>query len=185
MTSKPYGVVLGRFQPLHLGHLEYLEAARRRCECLVVGITNPDTAAMVAHFADPNRSKLESNPFSFFQRYEMINRSLCDLGWPAGCFAIVPAEISNLGQLQVFLPNPAESTFFVTIYDAWGEEKMRRLQELDYAVEVLWRRSMTDRLTSGTALRKLMRANGDWQSFVPRAVIECVERSGILPSGRK
>jgi nicotinamide mononucleotide adenylyltransferase len=140
---------------------------------------------MVEHAADPNRSKIESNPFSFFLRYEMIDRSLRELGWPAGSFAIVPADISDVGRVNVFLPNPSDSTFLVTIYDAWGEEKVRRLTELQYSVEVLWRRSMTERLTSGTALRKLMRENGAWQSFVPPAVVECVERSGILPPWRK
>ena len=36
------GVVHGRFQPLHLKHMEYILAAKMRCRKLYIGITNPD-----------------------------------------------------------------------------------------------------------------------------------------------
>ena len=38
------GVIHGRFQLLHNDHLKYLLAGKKRCEHLVVGITNPDPA---------------------------------------------------------------------------------------------------------------------------------------------
>ncbi len=34
-----YGMIHGRFQPFHNGHLEYLLAALERCETLIIGIT--------------------------------------------------------------------------------------------------------------------------------------------------
>ena len=67
------GIVLGRFQPLHLGHLEYLEAARRRCRRLFVGITNPDPGTRLPHSADPARSLPENNPFTYVER--LLRRS--------------------------------------------------------------------------------------------------------------
>jgi len=36
------GMIHGRFQPFHTGHLEYLVAAAGRCRRLAVGITNPE-----------------------------------------------------------------------------------------------------------------------------------------------
>lgn len=36
------GVVNARFQVLHLKHMEYLLAAKMRCQKLYIGITNPD-----------------------------------------------------------------------------------------------------------------------------------------------
>ncbi|WP_199413554.1 hypothetical protein [Coprococcus sp. AF21-14LB] len=36
------GVIHGRFQILHLKHMEYLLAAKMRCKKLYVGISNPD-----------------------------------------------------------------------------------------------------------------------------------------------
>ena len=36
------GVIHGRFQVLHLKHMEYLLAAKMRCQTLYIGITHPD-----------------------------------------------------------------------------------------------------------------------------------------------
>jgi len=177
-----YGLVLGRFQPLHVGHMEYLEAAKEGCERLIVGITNPDTSSLTYNQADPNRSKGESNPFSYFLRYEMIDQTLRDAGWPPDSFAIVPADVADLGKLPAFLPPADRTTVFVTVYDEWGEEKARRLEELGYAVRILWRRDMSERVTSGTELRGLMQVSQPWEHLVPPAVALHVKRSEWLPS---
>ena len=178
MKRSQYGVVLGRFQPLHLGHVEYLEAARAECVRLVVGITNPDTAAMKFNAADPNRSKSESNPFSYFQRHEMIDAALRAAGWEPRSFAIVPADVADLSRVGAFLPEPQDTTVFITIYDAWGEEKARRLRDLGYQVHILWRRDMASRVTSGTEIRALMRRNESWRHLVPLAVAIYLEKAG-------
>lgn len=180
MKPHRYGVVLGRFQPLHIGHMEYLEAARSHCDRLIVGITNPDIRVLAHHDADPNRSKLKSNPFSYFLRFEMIDQSLRDAGWLADEYAIVPADITDLSHLGVHLPDPRQATVFITVYDQWGEEKERRLRELHYNVVILWRREMSDRLTSGTDIRKKMREQGAWRHLVPGGVAVQLERSGML-----
>jgi hypothetical protein len=155
--------------------MEYLETARARCERLIVGITNPDISSLNFHTADPNRSKLESNPFSYFLRYEMIDQSLRGAGWESQSFAIVPADVADIGKLGAFLPPQSETTVFITIYDEWGEEKIRRLQDLGYLVEVLWRRSMSDRLTSGSEVRRRMRENEPWKHLVPSGVALCLD----------
>ena len=36
------GVIHGRFQCLHLKHMEYLMAAKNQCKRLIIGISNPD-----------------------------------------------------------------------------------------------------------------------------------------------
>ena len=36
------GVINGRFQVLHLKHMEYILAAKMRCNKLYIGISNPD-----------------------------------------------------------------------------------------------------------------------------------------------
>ena len=42
------GVVHGRFQVLHLKQMEYILAAKMRCQTLYIGITHPDIAAYPA-----------------------------------------------------------------------------------------------------------------------------------------
>lgn len=172
MNLVDYGIVLGRFQPFHIGHLEYLEAARRRCNRLIVGITNPDIAVLRHHDSDPNRSKRESNPYSYFERHELIETTLTGEGWASGDFAIVPADLDHPERLGAFLPDPQRSKVFVTIYDSWGEEKLGRITDQKFITEVLWRRTMAERATSGTEIRALMHDGKPWAHLVPRAAVE-------------
>jgi cytidyltransferase-like protein len=180
MTKRRYGVVLGRFQPLHVGHMEYLEAAKRKCDRLVVGVTNPDTSLLTHHDADPNRSKQESNPFPYFLRYEMIDASLRDEGWHPDTFAIVPADITDISKVGAFLPDPSQSIVFITIYDAWGDEKAKRLSEISFTVEILWRREMSERVTSGSEIRRRMRQGESWRHLVPAGVAQALDRVGLV-----
>jgi cytidyltransferase-like protein len=170
MTPAGYGAVLGRFQPLHLGHLEYLVAAKSQCHRLVIGITNPDVFTMTFEPSNPIRSERAHNPFPYFVRHEMIERALCEEGWSRDSFAIVPANINDIAHVSVFLPPRERTTVFVTIYDAWGEEKLTRLQAIGFDTRVLWRRKMSERLTTGGHVRDLMRNDGAWESLVPKGV---------------
>lgn len=38
--SKRIGIASGYFNPLHLGHIQYLNAAKAKCDCLIVIINN-------------------------------------------------------------------------------------------------------------------------------------------------
>jgi cytidyltransferase-like protein len=173
MTLPRYGIVLGRFQPFHMGHLEYFEAARRRSERLIVGITNPDISALRHHHSDPNRSQRESNPFPYFVRHEVIEAALLGEGWNSETFAIVPADLDT-PRIGAFLPHPAQAKVFVTIYDAWGEEKLRRIADQGFEIEILWRRTMAERATSGSEIRQLMRTGQPWAHLVPTRAAELI-----------
>ncbi|MEV4754225.1 adenylyltransferase/cytidyltransferase family protein [Micromonospora sp. NPDC049559] len=174
-----YGIVLGRFQPPHLGHVEYLRAARRRCERLVVGVTNPDLYALADAAEDPARSAGRNNPFTYHQRALMLEAACADDGWSRDDYLIVPAPINQLDRLGQYLPPPDQATFFVTIYDAWGEAKGRHLEALGYPVETLWRRTMAERLTTGTEIRAGLRAGTlDWKRYVSPGVAALLEGYG-------
>lgn len=172
MSLIDYGIVLGRFQPFHIGHLEYLEAARLRCRRLIIGITNPDIMVLRHHDSDPNRSQRDSNPYSYFERFELIEAALLGEGWHPENFAIVPADLDHSERLGAFLPDPQRSQVFVTIYDDWGEEKLGRIANQSFATEILWRRTMAERATSGTEIRSYMREGKPWAHLVPAAAVE-------------
>ncbi len=166
----PYGIVMGRFQPLHLGHIEYFEAAKERCERLFIGITNPDAARATIDQADAKRSRAENNPYTYIDRHLMIERALLELGWAAGSFCLMAAPITDPERLVSYLPPPAMSEFFVTIYDEWGEQKAREITALGYATTTLWRRTHDERLTSGTFVRDAIRSGEPWVHLVPTGV---------------
>lgn len=173
-----YSVVLGRFQPLHNGHLEYLLAARAKGDQLIIGITNPDRNRLVHDKADANRSLSDSNPFSYFDRYQMIVGSLMEIGWSGQDFAVVPAPINTPLEMLPYLPAPDSCVICITAYDDWGDRKADLVSGLGYTAEILWRRRHEDRLTSGTKIRDALRTGGNWRQDVPVAVAQYLDESG-------
>lgn len=174
-----YGLVLGRFQPLHFGHMEYLNAAMERSSHLVIGITNPDKEALIYDDADPKRSHPGNNPFSYFDRHQMISTSLAESGWNHEDFSIVPASINKPQDMESYLPPPAYTTVYITVYDKWGDRKADLIGSLGYAIDILWCRDPDDRLTSGTAVREMIRSGSSaWRELVPRGVSRYLDENG-------
>jgi hypothetical protein len=163
--------------------MEYLQAAKALCARLIVGITNPDLGSITHHATDPKRSTSEANPLSYFERYEMIDDALLANGWAHRSFSIVPADVADLSKISAFLPAPSLTTVFVTIYDAWGEEKARRMEDLGYSVDILWRRQMSERFTTGSEVRRRVREGESWEQLVPEGVAPHLRR--LLPSGHE
>jgi len=79
--SVALGMVHGRFQPFHNGHLEYVLEAAGHCRELLVGITNPGPDPVPAEPASPHRHLAEANPFPFAERSAMIRAALAELAW--------------------------------------------------------------------------------------------------------
>lgn len=169
------GVVHGRFQPLHLGHLEYLLAAAQRCGVLVVGITNPDPGQILAEPSDPGRGTAEANPCTFYERYLMVEGALTEAGQPPDRLRIVPFPHSRPELLRYYAP--ADARYYLTIYDAWGEVKLARFAKLGLVTEVMWRRDAKP--ISGSRVRRAIAAGGRWRDLVPPSVAEVITRHGI------
>lgn len=169
------GVVHGRFQPLHLGHLEYLMAAADRCVILVVGITNSDPSQIVNESSDPERGTPEANPCTFYERYLMIEGALTEAGLAAGGLRIVPFPHSRPELLRYYAP--VDAKYFVTIYDAWGEVKLERFTQLGLETEVMWRRDAKP--ISGRRVRHAIAESGPWQDLVPPAVARVIKEHRI------
>jgi nicotinamide-nucleotide adenylyltransferase/phosphinothricin biosynthesis protein PhpF len=174
-TIHEVAVVHGRFQPLHLGHLEYLLAGARRCTTLIVGITNPDPYQTAPEPTDPARGLPEANPFTYYERYLMVEASLEQVDVPRHRLRIVPFPHSYPQRLRYYVP--VDAVHLLTVYDEWGEEKVARLRHLGMVTEVMWRR--TDKPISGTRVRQAIAAGADWQPFVPPAVADIIKEHGI------
>ncbi len=167
------GVVHGRFQIFHNDHLRYIQAAKERCRYLVIGITNPDPTLTKFDPADPGRSAPERNPLSYYERYRVIQRALQEAKWPPDEYALVPLPINFPDLYQYYVP--LQATFFLTIYDAWGECKLQMFQALGLTTVVLWRRPLEDKGLTSTAVRRLIVAGEPWEHLVPPGVAEMLQ----------
>jgi nicotinamide-nucleotide adenylyltransferase len=179
---EPVGVIHGRFQVLHNDHLRYLEAGKARCRHLVVGITNPDPTAIRAEAADPHRSEPSANPLSYYQRYRLVDAALGARGLGREDFSIVPFPIHDPGRYGHYVP--LDALFFLTIYDAWGEEKLRRFRRLGLRTEVLWRRRPEEKGVTAAQVRCRIAAGEPWEELVPPAVARIMVELGMVEKVR-
>jgi cytidyltransferase-like protein len=166
------GLVVGRFQPLHLGHQEYIIAASRRCKHLYVGITHPDNdpTKFYFHESDPHRSKASANPFSFEMRKRMVTGLFREYAIGPDRYTVVPIRLASAEDIHSVVP--AEVRVFITIYDDWGVAKKTMFEEMGFDVEVLWNRRET--VTRGRDVRARLREGGEWQHLVPPSTYEVI-----------
>ena len=171
------GVIHGRFQMLHKGHMEYLMAGKKRCDRLVIGISNPDATVTEFSAANPHRSQVRSNPLTYYERFQMIRGAMLEAGVPLLEFDIVPFPINRPELLFNYVP--ADAKFYMTLYDAWSTEKKAELEKLGCRVEVMWQRRNEDKFTSGTIVRERIIAGEPWQDLVPSFVYRYMTANGI------
>lgn len=165
------GVVHGRFQVFHNDHLRYALAAKERCRHLIVGVTSPDPRQAPAESAAPHRSDPTANPLTYYERQAMITACLREVGVASDDLSVVPFPIEEPERLANYAPRDA--TYYMTVNDAWGDEKARRLRGLGLSVHILWRTE--EKTISGTQVRALMAGGGPWRGLVPPAAAEFVD----------
>lgn len=171
------GVIHGRFQPLHNGHLEYLLAAKKRCDFLYIGITNPDIHRTTENHTDLKRSKTSSNPFTYYERLEMICRTMCANDVQRSEFEVVPFPINYPNLISSYVPMSA--VFFITIYDDWGWFKHQELQNLGVDTDIMWIRDEKEKVISGTEIRSRIKQKKDWKNVVPLQVYDYISNRNL------
>jgi nicotinamide-nucleotide adenylyltransferase len=176
-----YGMVHGRFQPFHLGHLEYTLAALRRCEHLLIGITNADPSLILPEAADPERHKPEANIFTFFERQWMIRAVLVDASVDLTRISIVPFPIHHPERWRFYCP--PETVQFLRVFSAWGQEKLQRFQAAGYRVEVLDANAVKE--ISGSEVRRCLLEGQGWEELVPRGVASVLGEIGAVERVRQ
>lgn len=171
----PIGIVHGRFQLLHNGHInDVIVPAFERCEKLVIGLCNPEPELSAFDQANPHRSSEENNPFTFWERLRMFEDTLLEMGISRDRYEIVPFPINFPEKIKFYIPN--EAPHFMTFYDEWGKKKKEVLESLGYSVTVMKEMTLETRPMSGTELRAMIKnGNSEWKNYVPKAVQKLIE----------
>lgn len=161
-----YGMMHGRFQPFHRGHLEYALASLARSEHLIVGVTNPDPWQTQVEVADAQRHTPEANPFTFFERQCMIRSALSAVGADPCRVSVVPFPIHSPERWTHYCPR--ETVQFVRVFSDWGRQKVARLRTAGWRVEVL--DPGCAKRFSGRLVRRRLRDGYGWHDLVPAGV---------------
>lgn len=172
------GVVFGRFQIFNLKHMEYILAAKMRCQKLYIGITHADLVYFAATSSlDLHGTTKRDNPLTYLERYEVIQGALLDFGVRRKEFGIIPFPISQPDLILQYAPRDA--TYYLSINSEWDEEKAQSIERLGLKTEHLWQRKGGDGGTSGFEVREMIAQNGPWQQYVPKTVSDYILRRGI------
>lgn len=167
---KDIGVVNGRFQILNLKHMEYILAAKMRCQKLFIGLTNPDTMHTRDSVNDENRSTKAANPLTYYERYEMIRGAMREFKVPASEYDILPFPINCPEYILQYTPKDA--TYYMSICDEWDEEKYKILRSLDLNIEILWRKAPADKGITSSWIRSCIATDQEWAHLVPKSVYQ-------------
>ena len=163
-------MIHGRFQPFHLGHLEYLRGAALRSDEVWVGITNPDPARVRPEPSDPLRHLPESNPWTYAERMLMVKAAAIDLGLGLERVHVVPFPVNEPQLWGAYVPTGV--TQYIRLFSDWGGTKLERLRAAGYEVVVL--DEGAEKEISGADVREALRAGGEWEALVPPGVARVV-----------
>lgn len=161
----------GRFQPFHLGHVDYLKAALSRWQHILIGIAAP-TPVKLSFPGVEHRNLPSSNPLTYVERTILIRQCCRELGIPDQRIEFTPFPIDEPATLPHLLPKTVVCAT-TRLYD-WNEEKIRRLSNEGYTVHVLEKCEKAP--FDGNTIRLLIR-KGDpsWKTMVTPAVADILE----------
>ncbi|HKI05901.1 MAG TPA: adenylyltransferase/cytidyltransferase family protein [Thermoanaerobaculia bacterium] len=162
------GIVHGRFQPIHNGHIDgYINLARPKCDHLIVGISNPDPTHTLPDPVNTSRTSPQNNPLSFYERLTLVQAALIEEGFTRNDFHVVPFPINFPQLLHYYVPE--EGVHFLTIFDEWGRKKRRNLESHGYKVDVLAERDIGEKTISATEVRDRILKDKNWRELVPKS----------------
>jgi len=167
------GMIHGRFQPFHNGHLEYLRGAAAQSDEVWVGITNPDPTRVKPERSDPVRHLPESNPYTYAERLLMVKAAAEEIGVDVH---VIPFPVNEPELWSAYVPR--DVTQFVRHFSPWGATKIERLRAAGYDVVIL--DEGAEKEISGAEVRAAMQDGSDWRSLVPRGVTRVIEQARAL-----
>ena len=144
------GLLIGRFQPFHLGHLDAVLFGLSRTENLFIGI------------ASSNKSNESRNPFSAKERREMITSSID----PTMSDRIKIFDIPDVGDHEkwTFEIDKTVPKYDVVFTNDEFTKTLFEKRRMNVIPVILKDREKF----SGTNVRQLMADGKNWQDLVPR-----------------
>ena len=153
------GLYIGRFQPYHLGHQAVLQQIAKEVDEIVLGIGS----AQASH--------TPQNPFTAGERITMIYAAVKDVDVTCYAIPLVDVERNSVWVSHVKAMTPK----FDVVYSN-NPLVIQLFSEANVQVRrpPMYRRDAY----SGTRIRELMLANGDWEMLVPHQVASVIREIG-------
>lgn len=154
-----HGLICGRFQPLHFGHVNLIQRALKECGIVTVCVGSAQDEIN------------ERNPFSYFERYQMIRNAFgLPLAYKPKMHIIPIKDINNPPKWAKHVLSSISlhsySNIPVDMYYAGSESDALLFKEEGIPTQVIDRKNT--KYKSGTEIRKMILNNEEtWKNFVP------------------
>lgn len=154
---------IGRFNPIHLGHMEaiqYIFKSEKDLDQLIIGIGTAQESYTI------------KNPFNASERFEFILNALKELQIPCDNYLIVPIpDVNNNNQwisyLLSYLPR------FSVIYS--NNSLVRLLTERNGTIKIKTIPLIKREEWSATTIRKkIIESDNSWLKAVPNSVLKLI-----------
>lgn len=162
--DKIRGILIGRMQPVHNGHIQVINKILEEVDEIIIGIGS----AQLSHEI--------KDPFTAGERIVMVSQALAEMDIDPKRYYIIPMEDINFNAIwtsHVKMMTPP----FSIVYS--GNPLVKQLfKEEGYEVR---QPPLYDRLhLSGTEVRRRIIEDENWKELVPKATIDLInEISGV------
>ena len=148
------GLMMGRFQPFHLGHLNLVTQILNECDEVIIAITSSQF------------NYLEKDPFTAGERIEMIHNSLKDTALDLNKIFVVSLENQfNIATWASYLKSALPC--FDKVYS--GNDYVSMLLS-DSSIDVVKPTFLDRPQFNATKIRNMIIMNDNWKELVPNAV---------------
>ena len=152
------GLLIGRFQPFHLGHLEAIKFALSKVEHLHVGI------------GSSNKSHEKRNPFTADERKSMILSSIDDDTSKNVSIHYIP-DVDDHSKWTHLVDELIPEYDVVFSNDNFTHELYGKRGKSIISVDLKSRNDL-----SGTNIRNLILTDQTWKEFVPSGTIDVLSQ---------
>ena len=162
--KKLRGILIGRMQPVHNGHMQIIDKILDEVDEIIIGIGSAQSSHEL------------KDPFTAGERIVMMNQALSERGVDSSRYYIIPMQDINFNAIWVSHVKMLTPPFSV-VYS--GNPLVKQLfKEEGYEVK---QPPLYDRVhLSGSEVRKRILNDSDWKSLVPNATVDLLnEINGI------
>jgi nicotinamide-nucleotide adenylyltransferase len=154
------GLMMGRFQPFHLGHLDLVKQILKECDEVIIAITSSQF------------NYLDKDPFTAGERIEMIHNSLKNPDVDISrCIILAIENQFNIATWSSYLKSMLPH--FDKVYS--GNDYVKMLLA-DSKINVVKPVFLDRDQYNATKIRSMIISGGDWEKFVPLAVSDFIKK---------
>jgi cytidyltransferase-like protein len=174
MQKIPLGIVHGRFQPPHNGHIRFMQEAFKRAEHVIIGICTPTicTDAEAERTGYPCAPHM--NPFTHQERAEMITLALSEAGIETSRYSFLPFP-SDYKNIESFVP--ADTVFFMSVTSEHDQKKIAHLESKIFRVDTIFELPEDNNREKGSVIRT---KGKNWEQMIPESIMKYMKKHNMI-----